>query len=44
MRYWEDFRPGEVSEVGSVTVGEDEIVAFARQYDPQPFHIDPEAA
>jgi len=44
VRYWEDFRPGEVSEVGSVTVGEDEIVAFARQYDPQPFHIDPEAA
>ena len=27
-----------------MTVTEDEIVAFARQFDPQPFHVDPEAA
>ena len=44
MRYWEDFRVGDVREVGSVTVSEDEIVEFAQRYDPQPFHIDPEAA
>jgi acyl dehydratase len=43
VRYWEDFRPGEVIDVGSVTVGADEIVAFARQYDPQPFHTDLDA-
>ncbi len=42
--YWEDFEPGQVVELGSVSVTEDEIVAFARQFDPQPFHVDPEAA
>jgi acyl dehydratase len=42
--YFEDFRPGQVVELGSRTVTEDEIVGFARQFDPQPFHLDPEAA
>ena len=42
--YFEDFEPGEVYELGTRTVTESEIVAFARQWDPQPFHIDPEAA
>jgi acyl dehydratase len=44
MRYWEDFTPGEVTELGPVTVGEQEIVEFATRYDPQYFHVDPEAA
>jgi acyl dehydratase len=44
MRHWEDFQVGEVTEVGPVTVSEDEIIAFAERYDPQPFHVDPEAA
>ena len=44
MRYFEDFKIGEVTEVGPVDVTEDEIVEFATRYDPQPFHIDPEAA
>jgi acyl dehydratase len=44
MRYWEDFEIGDVREVGPVTVTEHEIVDFARRFDPQPFHIDPEAA
>lgn len=43
-RYFEDFRPGETIELGSRTVTEAEIIAFARDYDPQSFHIDPEAA
>ena len=42
--YFEDFEPGQVYELGSRTVTENEIVAFARQCDPQPFHVDPEAA
>jgi acyl dehydratase len=41
---FEDFEPGQVYELGSKVVAEDEIVAFARQFDPQPFHLDPEAA
>jgi acyl dehydratase len=44
MRYWDDFRPGEVLEFGPRTVTADEIVAFAREFDPQPFHLDDEAA
>ncbi len=42
--YFEDFAPGQVYELGSTTVTEEEIVAFARRWDPQPFHVDPEAA
>jgi acyl dehydratase len=44
FEYFEDFRPGQVVELGSRTVTEDEIVGFAQQFDPQPFHLDPEAA
>ena len=44
MRYFEDFQVGERIELGSVTVTEEEIIAFARQFDPQPFHISPEQA
>ena len=44
MRYFEDFQIGDVSDVGSVTVSEEEIIEFASRFDPQPFHIDPEAA
>jgi acyl dehydratase len=38
--WWEDFKVGEAAELGRHTFTEDEIVAFARQFDPQPFHID----
>jgi len=44
IRYFEDFHPGQVIDVGSVAVTEADIIAFARQYDPQPMHIDPDAA
>ena len=44
MRYWEDFKVGEVEQIGAKRVDKDEIIAFARQYDPQPFHIDEAAA
>jgi acyl dehydratase len=43
-RYFEDYDIGSSAELGSVQVTEDEIVAFARRYDPQPFHTDPERA
>jgi acyl dehydratase len=41
---FEDFEPDQVFELGSHTVTEEEIVAFARQFDPQPFHVDAAAA
>ena len=44
MRYFEDFGVGDATEVGPVTVSEAEIVDFAERFDPQPFHIDAEAA
>ncbi|MBV8645690.1 MAG: MaoC family dehydratase [Candidatus Eremiobacteraeota bacterium] len=43
-RYLEDFITGSVAEAGSVLVTEDEVLDFARRYDPQPFHTDPAAA
>jgi acyl dehydratase len=42
--YLEDFAPGQSHGLGSRSLGRDEIVAFAREYDPQPFHLDEEAA
>ncbi|KFI07843.1 MaoC family dehydratase [Massilia sp. BSC265] len=42
--YFEDFHPGQEIELGERTVSEEEIIAFARQFDPQPFHVDREAA
>ena len=44
MKYWEDFAIGERAALGSHTFTEEEIIAFGRQYDPQPFHIDPHKA
>lgn len=44
MKYLEDFAVGQVLEFPPRTVSEEEIIAFARDYDPQPFHLDKEAA
>jgi len=43
-RYFEVYVPGDVHEFGSIIAEEDEMIAFARRFDPQPFHTDPEAA
>ena len=44
MLYFEDFPVGEVITFGDRLVSADEIVTFARAWDPQPFHVDAEAA
>jgi len=44
MRYFEDFSEGQVFELGEERITEAEILGFARRYDPQSFHVDPEAA
>ena len=44
LLYFEDFPPGEVSEYGDRLVTAEDIVEFARDFDPQPFHLDDEAA
>ena len=42
--YWEDFPVGRVFEYGSRQLSEQEIIDFARDWDPQRFHTDPVAA
>lgn len=43
-RFFEDFTPGLVLEGGDYLMTEAEILDFARHYDPQPFHLDHDAA
>ncbi len=42
--YFEDFQPGQVREIDGPVLTREEIVEFARKYDPQSFHVDEEAA
>lgn len=42
--YFEDMAVGATVDLGKRSVSEEEILRFAREFDPQPFHIDPEAA
>jgi acyl dehydratase len=42
--YWEDLQPGQVLDLGSISPSREEIIAFATQFDPQPFHLNEEAA
>lgn len=42
--WWEDLQVGEVRDLGTISPTEQEIVAFASQFDPQPFHLDADAA
>lgn len=44
MEYFDDIEVGAVRHTASHTVTKGEIVAFAREFDPQPFHIDEAAA
>lgn len=44
VRYAEDYKPGEIFDLGDRTITEQEIVEFATRYDPMPFHVDREAA
>jgi acyl dehydratase len=39
-KYFEDFQAGDVIDCGGRTVTKDEIIAFAKEYDPQPIHVD----
>lgn len=44
LRYFEDYVLGTSYECGSVTIDQASIIAFAKEFDPQPFHVDPPAA
>ena len=42
--YWEDFEVGQVRDMGTISPTREETIAFASQFDPQPFHLDDAAA
>ena len=42
--FWEDLPVGSTLDIGSITVDRDEVIEFASKYDPQPFHLDEDAA
>jgi acyl dehydratase len=42
--YWEDFKVGDTAPMGERVVGKAEVIAFGEAYDPQPFHVDEQAA
>src|SRR5438477_7231795 len=39
-RYFEDLKPGDRFKSGTYEVSEEQIISFARKFDPQPFHLD----
>jgi acyl dehydratase len=43
-RYFEDYIPGSTFEYGEISLSAEEIIDFAKRFDPQPIHVDPEAA
>ena len=42
--YWEDLHVGFQRDLGTISPSREDIIAFASQFDPQPFHLDDEAA
>ncbi|MFE9022914.1 MaoC family dehydratase [Streptomyces sp. NPDC007808] len=44
MRHFEHFPPGTAYELGATLLTGDDIIEYARAWDPMPFHLDPEAA
>src|SRR2546429_9665821 len=44
QRYFEDLKAGDRFKSGTYKVSEEQIVSFAREFDPQPFHLDPTVA
>ena len=43
-KFFEDYRVGEAETIGQYQIREKEMVSFAEKWDPQPFHVDKEAA
>jgi acyl dehydratase len=44
LRYFEDYALGSTYECGTVNIDEADIINFGKEFDPQPFHVDPQAA
>jgi len=44
LLHFEDFRSGQIFQLGRHTLAAEEMIEFASEFDPQPQHLDPEAA
>ena len=44
LKYFDDYLPGATYDCGNVSIDQADIISFAKKFDPQPFHTDPEAA
>ena len=44
LKHFEDYEPGQMEIAGSYTVDKEELIDYAAKWDPQPFHVDEEAA
>ena len=44
QRFFEDYEEGQVLQLGPITIDQEEVIEFARRYDPQFFHTDPKRA
>ena len=44
LRHWNDVQPGETYDAESITISRRDIIDFAADFDPQPYHLDSEAA
>ena len=44
LHYFEDLEIGDSFEFGPLTISREEVIAFASEFDPQPFHLSDEAA
>lgn len=44
MRYWHDLLPGQTFETDSITLHKRDLLEFAEEFDPQPYHLDSAAA
>ena len=43
MLYWEDMQPGQALKTETIRLSKQDILDFAAEFDPQPFHLNPEA-
>ena len=44
MIYWNDLEAGQVFETDTITISAQDIIDYAREFDPQPYHLDPVVA
>lgn len=41
MKYWEELKTGQLFKTGTISISPEDIIEFATQFDPQPYHLDP---